>query len=141
MTKVSMKTSLNAAAEEVWKVISDFNGLPKFVAAIVDSKMEGSGIGAVRTLTLQDGGPPIVERLESQDDQTHTLSYSIVESPLPLEDYLATVEVRDLGENRCVIVWSSSFEPKGAPEKESKKIVEGVYSAAFEGLKGLYGAS
>jgi hypothetical protein len=141
MAKVSMKTILNASAEKTWKTVSDFNGLPKFVAAIVDSKMEGFGIGAVRILTLQDGGPPIVEKLESQDDQTHTLSYSIVESPLPLDRYLATVEVRDLGENHCEVVWSSSFEPKGAPEEEAKKIVEGVYSAAFEGLKKLYGAA
>lgn len=140
MTKVSMKTSLNAAAEEVWKAISDFNGLPKFVASIVNSKMEGSGIGAVRTLTLQDSGPPIVERLENQDDQNRSLSYSIVESPLPLEDYLATVEVRNLSENHCQVVWSSTFEPKGATEEEAKKIVEGVYSAAFDGLKKLYGA-
>jgi len=140
MTKVSMKTSLNTSAEEVWKAIRDFNGLPKFVSAIIDSKTEGSGVGAVRTLTLQDGGPPIVERLESQDDQTRSLSYSIVKSPLPLDSYLASVEVRDLGENRCEVIWSSSFEPKGATEEEAKKIVEGVYSAAFEGLKELYGA-
>lgn len=141
MAKVAMKKSLNASAGEVWKTISDFNGLPKFVAAIVDSKMEGSGIGAVRTLTLQDGGPPIIEKLESLDHQTRSLSYSIVESPLPLEDYLATVELRDLGEDHCEITWSSSFEPKGAPEEEAKKIVEGVYSAAFEGLGRLYGAA
>ena len=141
MAKVSMNTNLNASAEEVWKTISDFNGLPKFVDAIVDSTIEGSGVGAVRTLKLQDGGPPIVEKLESQDDQTRSLSYSIVESPLPLDRYLATVEVRDLGEGRCEVVWSSSFEPKGAPEEEAKKIVKGVYSAGFEGLKKLYGAS
>ena len=141
MAKVSMKMSLNAAAEEVWKVIGDFNGLPKFVAAVVDSKTEGSGLGSVRTLTLQDGGPPIVEKLESQDDQRHSLSYSVVESPLPLEGYLATVEVRDLGENRCEVAWSSGFEPKGATEEEAKKIVEGIYSGAFEGLKELYGAA
>ena len=63
MAKVSMMKELNASADEVWKTISDFNGLPKFVAALADSRMEGSGVGAVRTLTLKDGGPPILERI------------------------------------------------------------------------------
>ncbi|MBI4776265.1 MAG: SRPBCC family protein [Deltaproteobacteria bacterium] len=138
MAKVSMNTTVKASAGEVWKTISDFNGLPKFVAAIVKSTMQGSGVGALRTLTLGDGGQ-IVEKLESLDPKTQSLTYSIVKSPLPLEKYLATVQVRDLGGDKCEVVWSSTFVPKGAPEAEAKKIVEGVYSLGFEGLKKMYG--
>ena len=138
MANVSMNTTIQASAAEVWKTLSDFNGLPKFVAAIVNSAMEGSGVGALRTLTLGDGGQ-IVEKLESLDEQAKSLSYSIVTSPLPLDNYLATVQVRDLGGNQCEVVWSSTFEPKGAPEAEAKKVVEGVYSLGFDGLKKLYG--
>ena len=138
MANVSMNATIPASAAEVWKIISDFNGLPKFVAAIVNSTMEGSGIGAVRTLTLGDGGQ-ILEKLEGLDEQAQSLTYSIVNSPLPLENYLATVQVKDLGENQCEIVWSSTFDPKGAPEAEAKKVVEGVYSLGFDGLKKMYG--
>jgi Polyketide cyclase / dehydrase and lipid transport len=139
MSKVSMKTTVRAAADKVWKTISDFNGLPKFVAAITHSSIEGSGVGAVRTLTLAGGGPPVVEKLERWDAKTRTLTYSIVKSPLPLENYFSTMEVLDLGKDKCELKWSSTFEPKGASEAEAKKIVEGVYSAGFEGLKKLYG--
>ena len=139
MAKVSMNTTINASADEVWKTISDFNGLPMFVAPIANSTVEDSGVGAVRTLSLQDGGPPIVERLESFDEESQTLTYSIIESPLPLEGYVSTMEVRDQGEGKCELTWSSTFELKGASEDEAKKIVEGVYSAGFEGLKKLYG--
>lgn len=138
MSKVSMNATIHASADDVWKTITDFNGLPKFVGAIAESSMKGSGIGAVRTLTLQDGGPPIVERLESLDEQAQVLSYSIIESPLPLQDYVAHMEVRDLGEGQCELKWSSTFQPKGAPEGEAIKVVEGVYSAGFEGLKKLF---
>ena len=139
MSKVSMQTSVQAAADQVWKTISDFNGLPKFVAAITHSGIEGSGVGAVRTLTLAGGGPAIVEKLESWDAKARTLSYSIVKSGLPVENYLSTMEVVDLSKDKCELKWSSTFEPKGVSEAEACKIIEGVYSAGFDGLKKLYG--
>ncbi len=139
MLSVTMKTKLNASAQEVWDTIKDFNGLPKFMDAIADSTMQGSGVGAVRSLTLQDGGPPIVERLESYDEQARTLSYSIIKSPLPLTQYLAKMEVLDLGGSQCELQWSSTFRAEGASDEEAKKVVEGVYTGGFEGLKKLYG--
>ncbi|MDR3557794.1 MAG: SRPBCC family protein [Syntrophobacteraceae bacterium] len=139
MSKVSMNTRLNASADAVWKVLREFNGLPVFIAAIKESTMEGSGVGAVRTLTLEGGGPPIVEKLEALDDQAKTFSYSIVTSPLPLTNYLAKVETIDLGASQCEVKWQSTFEPHGATEAEAVKVIEGVYSAAFEGLHKLFG--
>lgn len=139
MTKVSMQTNIRASADEVWKTISDFNGLPKFITAITKSTMEGSGVGAVRTLKLQDSDQPILERLERLDQEARSLSYSIIESPLPPADYIATVEVKPLDENRCELTWWSTFEPKGASEAEAVKTVEGVYTMGFEGLKKIYG--
>jgi len=139
MSKVSMSTRINASADQVWKVLRDFNGLPVFIAAIKKSTMEGSGVGALRTLTIEGGGPPIVEKLEKFDDQAKTLSYSIVTSPLPVTEYFSTVEVTDLGPGQCELKWYSTFQPKDVPEPEAVKIVEGVYSGAFEGLKKLFG--
>jgi hypothetical protein len=136
MASVSMKTTIGASADDVWRTISDFNGAPKYIAALLSSSMEGSGVGALRTVTLE-GDVEVVERLESLDDAARTLSYSIVRSPLPLEGYVATMVVRDLGEGRCELEWSSTFEPKAGAEDEARQLVEGVYSAGFEGLKGL----
>ncbi|MEJ2226589.1 MAG: SRPBCC family protein [Syntrophobacterales bacterium] len=139
MSKVSMSIRLNASTDQVWKVLRDFNGLPVFVAAIKKSTMEGSGVGAVRTLTFEGGGPPVVEKLEKLDDQAKTLSYSIITSPLPLKDYFSTMEVMDVGSGQCELKWYSTFEPKGAPEAEAVKVVEGVYAGGFEGLQKLFG--
>jgi mxaD protein len=140
MGNVSMNTELNASAEEVWKVISDFNGLTKFISAIVDSTTEGTGVGAVRTLTLENGAQ-IVERLESLDGQARKLGYSILTSPLPLEGYVAVMTVLALDDDRCKLVWSSTFQPHGAPESEVKNILEGIYSMGFEGLQKFFGSS
>lgn len=138
MSSVNMNTRINASAEKVWQIVRDFNGLPVFMAPIKKSTMEGSGVGAVRTLTLGEG-PPIVEKLEKFDDQAKTLSYSIVTSPLPLTDYYSTMEVVDLAAGQCELKWYSTFQPKGAPEAEAVKVVEGVYSEGFAGLKKIFG--
>ena len=138
MSEFSMKGTINASADKVWKTISDFNGIPKYCSAFSNSTMEGSGVGAVRTLTTQDGAQ-IVERLESLDEKARSLRYAIVTSPLPLEGYVSTMKLKDLGEGQCELDWSCTFQPKGASEDELKKLIEGVYSIACEGLKKLHG--
>ncbi|MBW2591968.1 MAG: SRPBCC family protein [Deltaproteobacteria bacterium] len=137
MTHVSMKTTLNAAAEQVWRTVSDFNGLDKFVGAVASSSVNGTGIGAERTLSLQDGGR-IVEKLVRLDNDTRTLQYSIVSSPLPVKNYISKITIKKLGRSQCEITWSSTFYAKGIPEKEAEKVIEGIYAMGFKGLKKLY---
>ncbi len=138
MTQISKSTTLNASANEVWGTVGDFNGLPKFVPAFSASAMEGDGVGARRTLTLQDGGT-ILESLESLDEEARTLTYAIIESPLPITGYVSTMAVRDLGAGRCEFNWSSNFDVQGAPEAEVVAILEGVYAAGLDGLRQLHG--
>jgi hypothetical protein len=139
MSNVSMKTTLNASADAVWTTVRDFGGVRKFVASLARCRVEGSGVGATRTVGFEGGGD-IVERLESLDDAKRTLTYSIVKGELPFENYLSTMAVRDLGRGRCELAWSSTFEPQGAPEADVKAMIEGVYSDGFAGLKKLHGA-
>lgn len=138
MTEVLLSATINAAADEVWKTISDFNGLPKFVAAAAKSTVQGEGVGALRTLTLPDGAE-IVEKLESFDDRARTLSYSIVSGPLPVEGYVSKMKVREMGAGVCEVEWSSTFTPKGASEEDAQKAIEGIYLMGFEGLKKIFG--
>jgi len=137
MTNVSVKTTINAGADQVWRTVSDFNGLGKFVAAVASSSVNGTGIGAERTLILKDGGR-IVEKLEKLDNDTRTLHYSIVSSPLPVKNYVSKISIHKLGSNQCEITWSSTFYAEGAPEKEAEKVIEGIYAMGFDGLKKLY---
>jgi hypothetical protein len=137
MASVNMKTTINAPASDVWQTVSDFNGLGKFVAAVADSSVDGSGVGSKRTLTLQDGAT-LIEQLESLDEGSRSLKYSIVSGPLPVDNYLSTVEVNEVGPNQCEVCWSSTFEPKGASEQEAQEAIQGVYSMGFDGLKKLF---
>lgn len=139
MTKVSMTTELNVPANEVWKVIGGFNAVPDWHPAVEDSHTEGEGEGSVRRLSLVGGGI-VVERPESVDDEERVYSYSIVDSPLPVSDYKATIRVRDKGDGTATVVeWSSEFDPSGASESEASQVIQGIYNAGLGSLKKMFG--
>lgn len=134
MARVTKRAQIQASADAVWEVVSDFNALPRFVASIVDSRMEGEGIGALRTLTLADGSV-CVETLKSIDHHGRSLTYAIARSPLPVESYVATMTVTPLEEGGCELTWASTFEPVGVEAAEARKLVRRIYSEGVKGLK------
>ena len=135
---ISLSATINAPADSIWKDISDFQGVGKYLAIVTGSQMEGSGVGAIRTLTL-DNGATVVERLESLDEQSKSLIYSFVDSPMQVSGYVATMQIEDSGENQCEITWSSVFELTGMSEAEARDLFEGAYNMGFEGLRKLHG--
>ena len=141
MTNVTEKGTINAAADEVWKTLSSFRDVEKYIPLVKSSTVEGSGVGAKRTCIIpnESGGEgKVEEELKSLDNDAKTFSYSITSSPMPLENYLSTVKVKDLGNGRCEVEWSSTFEPKGMPEEEVAKMIKDIYFTAIDGLKKLH---
>ena len=141
MTNVSVKNTINVPADEIWKTLSSFRNVEKYIPLVKSSTVDGSGVGAKRTCVIpsesgQEG--KIEEELKSFDDDAKTLSYSITSSPLPVENYLSTIKVKDLGNGRCEVEWSSTFEPKGMPEEEVAKMINDIYVTAIDGLKKLH---
>lgn len=132
-----MKTILHASAEEVWKTIRDFGRVGDYVAAITQTTTQGSGVGALRTLTLRNE-VQVVERLESLDDEKRTLSYSVLSTPLPMKGYVATMKLRDRGEGQCEFTWESTFQTEAMEEARVKKVIGRLYSSGVEGLKELH---
>lgn len=126
--------TIEAPAEQVWNIVSKFGKLDSFVEAIEECKSDGSGVGAIRTLILQDGST-VKEKLESLNNTEHTLSYSIVESVMPIKNYIGTMTVNELGENRSEFTWSSEFRAENGQEQEMIEALEGLYGLGVEGLQ------
>ncbi len=142
MVDVTTKDTIDAPADIIWKSLSSFRDIEKYIPLVKRSTVEGSGIGAKRTCIIpnQSGGEEeIQEEMKSLDNNARTFSYSIISSPLPVENYLSTVKVKDLGDEKCEVEWSSTFEPKGMAEEEVVKMIDGVYLAAIDGLKKVHG--
>ena len=137
MVSVKVSERVEASAERVWELFRDFGGVQKFSAGIEKVEVTGSGIGAVRTLSLP-GGISLQERLEAFDDRGRRLQYAIVAGPIPVANYLATIEVKDEGK-ACRIDWSSHFEPKGISDEQGRAMIEGVYKGGIAGVKKALG--
>jgi len=138
MAEVKVEQEIGASADRVWKLIRDFGGLKAWNPGIESCEVEGEGIGAVRTIKM--GTISLKERLEYLDDATRTFRYSIVEGPIPVSDYLATVSVSEAGPDRARIEWGSRFEPKGASAADVTGLLQGVYKGGISSLRKSLGA-
>jgi uncharacterized protein YndB with AHSA1/START domain len=133
---VEKSVDLPASAGEVWAIVGDFNGLPRWNAGVERSDL-GNG-GQRRTLTLKAGGS-VVEDLVHRDDRGRSISYSIVEGPIPVRHHKATLSVSDRGPNQSTVRWRCEFEPKDAPIELVAGIFSGIFESGLKQLAGLFG--
>jgi hypothetical protein len=131
MSKVEVNDTIPSPLSTVWALVSDFTGFLEVQG--VPCTSEGAGIGMTRTITVF--GPPLTERLEELDENTHTTSYSIVESALPLTDYQAWIQLTAAGEDSTSIRWWGQFEPTGDDEARVTAMIQGIYEGGIAGLK------
>src|SRR5262245_64989306 len=106
MGTVTVNDELDAPIDRVWACFADFGDLSAWAPGGTRVPVEGSGVGAVRSVGGENG-PVIRERLEAYDAAGHTFSYAMLESSFPFTDYVATVRLRALGDGRTAIQWSS----------------------------------
>lgn len=144
MIRVYTSSVIDASADAVWNVIRDFNALPAWHPLIVDSKIENAQpsdkVGCVRAFRLRDGGF-IREQLLCLSDYDYQCTYAILESPMPLSNYIATLKLVPVTDgNRSFAEWSAEFDCDVARERElAQNIGQGVFQAGFDALKLRFG--
>ena len=141
MAKAYASAILEAPVEAVWSVVRDYNGLPRWLPAVVESRIEegrdADSVGCVRRLKLGDGGG-CTERLLALDDSRYRVTYAFVEPAFPIVDYVSTIELIPVtsGE-RTFAQWSSTFEEKPEDAGTWEKVITGdVYTAGLASLAG-----
>ena len=140
MANVYTSSIIDAPAPRVWEAVRDFNALPAWHPVVADSRIEGGAasdqVGCVRAFRLNDGGF-IRERLLALSDYDYCCAYSILESPMGVENYVATLKLTPITDgDRTFAEWSAEFECE--PGRESTlidQIGQGVFQAGFDALK------
>ena len=133
--EVRVVEEVAAPAARVWAVIRGFGDLMQWAHGLESCELEGSGIGAVRTVGLP-GGLRLQERLESYDEAGRSFSYAIIgKHPLPFRDYLSSVGIREAGPARCEITWEGRFDPKPGSEAAAQTLVRGIYTSSIASLR------
>lgn len=147
--KVVKSVEIAAPVEKVWALVKDFDSLNKWHPAFTrDEIVKGTNNqpGAVRSLSVKDG-PTFTEELLAFDDKTHSYRYRIIESPLPITDYVSHLSVHPGRNGGSRVTWSGTFKRRNAsdspPEAESDagvvKFVSGVYDGGLGNLKKMLG--
>jgi Polyketide cyclase / dehydrase and lipid transport len=112
--------------DDLWAILGDFGQTGKWSGRPPEACVhEGEGIGALRTLYIQDGRE-IVDRLEAQSDYSY--SYSIVTSPLPYKSYRATMAVEPVDADHTRFRWVGEFEPDGISDDEATVFTRNIYA-------------
>jgi hypothetical protein len=140
MTEAYWSSAYDVDPASLWAVIRRFDGLPDWHPDFRASQIvEGSSefeVGAVRILTTNDGAE-FRERLAGLDDATRTLTYEILNSPLPLVNYRSQMQVLPISDTASsLLIWRSSFDPTdgGLPSEAAKSVAEGAYAPALAAL-------
>jgi len=144
MAKVFVSTVIGAPVGRVWPVIRDFDGLANWTPFVAESRIEmgapADQIGCVRNFVLKDGGR-IRERLLALSDYDFSMTYSILESPMGVEDYVATLALRPVTDgDRSFAEWSAEFRAPAGRDKELVELIgQNVFHAALQSLKQRFG--
>ena len=121
MPSVFSSITIGAPADRTWALIREFNGLPSWLPFVVASEIEGGGpaneVGAVRRLTGDDGGVLRESLLEHSDEERY-YRYGILESPLPVRDYVGEARVAQDGADSSILTWTSTWDNDPEVEQE-----------------------
>jgi NADPH:quinone reductase-like Zn-dependent oxidoreductase len=138
--QVVRSTVVDAPIDHVWPTLRDFNSHALWHPAVAESVIEDGQppdeVGCVRRFRLRSG-EELREQLLSLSDRERRFTYCILDSPLPLIGYVATVTLRSVTDgDRTFWDWRSSFAaPPGREEELARLVAEAVYEAGFDGLR------
>ena len=140
MPRVYASSVIDAPAAKVWEKVRDFNALPRWHPRIRESRIENGEpsdkVGCVRDFRLQNGDR-LREKLLGLSDYDMFCTYAILESPMPLTNYMATLRLTPISDgNRTFIEWTAEFD---CAAEAAAELVDGigsnVFQAGFDALK------
>jgi hypothetical protein len=140
MAKVYASTVIPASPAAIWAVVRDFNALPAWTGFVAESRIEqnkpSDQVGCIRNFRLKDGGR-IREQLVELSDYEMSFGYTILESPMGVENYYATFRLSPVTDaDHTFAEWDAEFD--AAPDREDglvEQIGRTVFAAGLESLK------
>lgn len=140
MLKVVRSTILDQPCGAVWEVLRDFNGHDRWHPLIESSAIEKENpsdrVGCIRRFRLADGAE-LRERLLFLSDQDRSLTYCLLDTPVPLFNYVADIRLLPVTDgDRTFWEWSSRFDaPHGRVDELRDFVGERIYSDGFASVR------
>ncbi|MEM7524840.1 MAG: SRPBCC family protein [Pseudomonadota bacterium] len=144
MVKVVRSTVLPAPTHAVWEVIRDFNCHDRWHPAVAESRIErgqpADRVGCVRAFRLEDGAE-LREQLLTLSDMEMSFSYCLLDTPIPLFNYVAHCRLSPVTDGDMTFwEWESRFDtPAGRQGELAETVGDGIYLAGFEAIRNEMG--
>lgn len=121
MSTIDVQQTYPFSADHVWQRIHGFGDLQSWLPGVTDCQVEGEGIGAVRTVTVADGGQ-VIEELVAFDPAARQFSYRILQGPGvdARAHFIATVSITK-ADDGCTVRWQADFDAGNAPAEKVEK--------------------
>ena len=126
--RVERWVDLPARAEDVWAAVGPFGALADWHPTVTECQVVKIDGETHRHVTLKDG-EMLLEKLLAEEP--HTLRYAMVDGPLPVSDYRATLTCFPEGEGSRLF-WSASYE---TDEPEVDGLVSGLFEAGLRAVR------
>ena len=137
MLNVRTRHDYRGSPDDVWATAKVFGNADMFPEGVTLTEAHGEGVGATRRIELPDGAT-VTERVESVDDDTRTLRYTIDETTLPFRDYHAVLHVVPRPDGTATLEWSASFEAPPEEAGQLKAELEALFEAILEKGEAAY---
>lgn len=140
MVKVVKSTIMEAPVEAVWDVLRDFNGHDVWHPAVATSHIErgqpSDQVGCVRRFRLADGSE-LREQLLTLSDIDLAFSYCLLDTPVPLLNYVAHVRLLPVTDaDHTFWQWQSQFDtPSGREAELGEMVGADIYEAGFAAIR------
>ncbi|MCS6879428.1 MAG: SRPBCC family protein [Geminicoccaceae bacterium] len=142
MIEVASSTILDAPSDRVWAILRDFNGHDRWHPAVAESRIErgepADRVGCVRRFRLADGAE-LREQLLALSDLEQSFTYCLLDTPVPLFNYVATVRLLPVTDgDRTFWSWRARFTTRPGEEAAMIRLVkEEVQAAGMEAIRRL----
>lgn len=123
----------------VWAIARDFGNYRLFTSGkgetFVEDGKSGDSVGAIRNATLNER--TVRQRLLSHSDYEMFHQYEFCDrAPLPIENYLATLQFRPIIEAGWTFVeWSATFDCEAADRESLRQNLERMFAIWIASLK------
>ena len=131
---------IDAPITAIWPVLRRFDGVVEWNPGVASAEIEGGKasdqVGCLRRLVLPDGGV-IRETLLALNDRETSFTYDIVESPLPVWNYVATQRFQPvtMGE-KTFTSWEVWFDVADENAQAMAELVGvGIFENGFAGMQ------
>lgn len=144
MVRVIRSTILPIPSDQLWEELRDFNGHDRWHPAVETSTIErghpADKVGCIRSFQLTDGSR-LREQLLTLSDMEQTYSYCLLDTPIPLFNYVAHVRLMPVTDTDGTFwQWEGRFTtPEGREDELTKLVGDDIYLAGFNAIRNHMG--